>query len=185
MILIAKWWNSVNRGSYLWPASISASVNVCFKKLSNPLRRLKNKIKFKNLKFFIKKQEKKKHPKPFPKIWHHVKIGWSTFFGGKKLGRKGIHFQALGSMSNFNFWADWRAFWAVQWIWWVGNVAMATWQRGINNLVMWTWQLNKLYLAAYWSGYALLTRQFGKVDLAKLCNSAWQFCWANFGYRHG
>jgi hypothetical protein len=61
----------------------------------------KRAIKSTPKKIFKKKEKKKIHPKPFPKIWHHVKIGWSTFLGAKKLGRKGRHF-----MSNFNFWAD-------------------------------------------------------------------------------
>jgi hypothetical protein len=40
-----------------------------------------------------KKQEKKIHPKPFPKIWHHVKIGWSTFSGAKNWAEKGYVFR--------------------------------------------------------------------------------------------
>lgn len=88
-------------------------------------------------------------------------------------------------MSNFNFWADWRAFWAVQWIWWVGNVgnvATATWQCGINNLVMWTWQLSKLFLATYWSGCALgnlakWTWQNLQLSLAILLIKLWLQTW--------
>jgi hypothetical protein len=90
----------------------------------------------------------------------------------------------LASMSNFKFWARLKSILGspVDLVSWqcsngnLANVGLTIWWHGLDNKANCTWPrlLKWMWNLAIWQS-----------GLGQTCNSAWQFCWANFGYRHG